>query len=280
MVYRWRCRHCDFSAWGQRREQVANRVKQHLVEHNRHNISDGGMQLQWSCPYCERTEQSTDGSRALNSYKEHLFEHVEALMESGVHVAEDFGYVGSAMVAAPLEGTGADNARIHFLSPGDIIVLVTTNAVRRIQLLQQELSELPAWIVVVTTNDQPLKAMPKEELSSLPIEVVQLDKQLGLSGLGETISRVLSEQEKMDGRISCGFDILPDLVETFDLQKVFQFLHILTNRLEDANALSHFYIDPSSGYEGSANVLEEMFDLRIDATENTFVSGPQAPSGN
>lgn len=275
MVYRWRCRHCEFSVWGRTREEVAEQVKAHVLGHNRQNVTEREMEFQWTCPYCDQTGQTHERERGIDTYRDHLFGHVEALMESGVHVADEFDHTGSALVLSPLESTGANNARIHFLSPGDIAVFVTNNPAPRIRLLQRELSSLPAWIVVLTTRDRPLSGMSKDELSALPLEVVQLDKQLGLAGLGKTISRVLSEQEKMDGKITFEFDILADLVDTFTLQQVFQFLHILNGRLDEADALSHYYFDPSTGYEGSANVLRRMFDLQIRATENTFVSSPR-----
>lgn len=279
MVYRWRCRHCEFSVWGRTREEVGERVKTHVLGHNRKHVTEREMQFQWTCPYCDQTGQTNERERGIATYRDHLFGHVEALMESGVHVADDFGHTGSVLVLSPLESTGANNARVHFLSPGDIAVFVTNNPVPRIRLLQRELSSLPAWLVVLTTTEQPLSGMSRDELSTLPLEVVQLDKQLGLAGLGETISRVLGEQETMDGTISFEFDILSDLVDTFTLQKVFQFLHILNGRLEEADALSHYYFDPSMGYEGSANVLERMFDLQIRATEDTFVSSPHRTDG-
>jgi hypothetical protein len=278
MVYRWRCRHCEFSVWAQHREQVAERAKSHMLGHNRQQVTENEMQLQWTCPYCDRTEQSTDRERGLEAYSDHLFGHVEALMESGVHVADDIGHTGSILTLSGLESAGANNARVHFISPCDIVVFVTTNPSRRIQLLQRELTELPAWIVVLTTKRDPLESLSEESLSTLPLEIVQLDKQLGLSGLGQTVSRVLGEQERMDGKISFEFDILSELLDTFTHQNVFKFLHILNSRLEKADALSHYYFDPSAGYEGSANVIEQTFDLRIRADEGTFISEPKPGS--
>lgn len=272
MVHRWRCRHCEFTVWASRREQVVRKVKSHLFGHHRQSVSDGEFQIQWTCPYCERTGQTHDPSAGFESYKTHLFGHVEPLMESGVHVADDIGRTGSVLVVSPIESTGANNARVHFLAPCDIVVLVTTNPAHRIRLLRRELSDLPAWIVILTTREQPLDGLSERDLSTLPLEVVQLDKQLGLAGLGETISRVLSEQENMDGKISLEFDILSELVDTFTLQKVFRFLHILNARLDEADALSHYYFDPENHYEGSVNVLDRMFDMRIRAEGELFVS--------
>ena len=274
MVYRWRCRHCDFSVWASTRTEITRRVKRHILSHSRQNITEGEFQLQWECPYCDRTGQSHERPQGIETYRDHLFGHVEALLESGVHVADDIGRTGNILVLSSLESTGANNARIHFLSPCDIVVLVTTNPAARIQLIQEELPELPAWIVVLTTREKPLDGLSEQDLSVLPLEVVQLDKQMGLAGLGETVSRVLTEQEKMAGKISFEFDILSELVDTFTLQSVFQFLHILTARLDEADALSHYYFDPETQYEGSANVLNQMFDMRIRATEGVFTSSP------
>ena len=275
MVYRWRCRHCEFTVWASRREQTAQRAKVHVFGHNRQNVTDDEFHLQWRCPYCERTGQTHDRSSGLETYKAHLFSHVEPLMESGVHIADDIEYTGSVLVLSPTESPGAKNARVHFLAPCDIAVFVTTNPARRLQLLREELTELPAWIVMLTTRERPLEGVPDHDISNLPLEVVQLDRQMGLAGLGETVSRVISEQEAMDGKISFEFDVLSELVDTFTLQKVFRFLHILNARLEEADVLSHYYFDPESHYEGSVNVLDRMFDMRIRASGQVFVSEPR-----
>jgi len=269
MVYRWRCRHCDFSVWARARERLASRVKHHVVEHNRNHVTESEFHVEWRCPYCER-QSYEDGS--LDSYGDHLFGHVEALVESGVHIADDFDRTGSVLVRTDLEGAMARDARIHFTAPCDIAVVVTPRPSARIRLITDELSELPAWIVVLTTSENPLEGFSQAEVSDLPLEIVQLDKQLGLSGLGETASRVLAEQNKMEGAISFEFDILSELIDVFQLQEVFKFVHLLNARLEEVDALSHYYIPPSPSYDGGMNVLSEVFDLEIRTEEEVFVS--------
>lgn len=247
-----------------------------MLGHNRDQVTEEAYHIAWTCPYCDRTGQSHDGSGGLDSFGEHLFGHVDALVESSVHIADDFERTGSVLVQTSLDSASANDARIHFLAPCDIVVFVTPTPAARIRLAQRELSELPAWIVVLTTHENPLEGFSEEELSVLPLEIVQLDKQLGLAGLGETASRVLAEQEKMDGAISFEFDILAELLDKFSLQDVFKFIHVLNSRLDDADALSHYYIPPSSKYDGSMNVLSQVFDLRIRATDDVFVSPPSA----
>jgi len=152
------------------------------------------------------------------------------------------------------------------------VVFVTTNPAKRIRLLQEELAEWPAWTVVLTTEDDPLAGLSGIDLGSVPLEIVQLDKRLGLDSLGKTVSRVLEEQESAEGKISFEFDILSEIINKFDLQQVFKFLHVLNARLEDADALSHYYFDPRTQSESSINVLDQVFDLKISADDRIFTA--------
>lgn len=274
MVKRWRCRHCDYTVWSASADATVETVKSHIVEHHQSRLSDEGFQVQWNCPYCETSSQHHEQEAAIQSFRDHLFEHVKPLMESGTHVADDIDGVGDVLVLSPLESTGADNARIHFLSPADIAIFVTTNPADRLRLIDEEMQHWPASTIVITTKDRPLEGLEHVDFSDIPLEVVKLDKRLGLGGLGETISRVVQEHERAQGKLSVEFDILAEIIDTFDLEQVFKFLHALTARLEQADALSHYYFDPNSGAESTINVLDQIFDLRIAVTDSTFVSRP------
>jgi hypothetical protein len=102
------------------------------------------------------------------------------------------------------------------------------------------------------------------------LEVVRLDRRLGLSDLGETVSRVIDEQKRKSGKISVEFDILSEIIEKFETQTVFKFLHLLTRRLADVGALSHFYVNPRAQSASTVNVLRQLFDLTITADDRTF----------
>jgi hypothetical protein len=272
MVYHWGCRHCDFSTWSPDRDRTAESAKSHLLNHYEGNVRQEDFGLAWSCPYCDNTGRDHDGDKALAEFKNHLFSHVEPLLESGVHLADGINGTGSIMIRGPTESPGADNARIHLLTPADIYVFVTTTPKRRIELIRDELSEWPAWTVLITTKSQPLAGVDGIDLSTIPMEVVQLDKALGLSSLGETVSRVLSEHESAEGKISLEFDILPEVIAKFDVKEAFRFLHIFTSRCDRANALSHYYVNPKTQSESSINVLSEVFDMEIEADGAVFTS--------
>jgi rubredoxin len=277
MVHRWRCRRCSFTVWSARRGAIVDAVESHLLDHHRGKLTNRDFRISWECPYCETTGQSHDESDGIARFRSHLFDHVEPLLESGVHVADDVGGTGSILVRSQAGSAGADNARIHFLSPGNIVLFVTTNPAQRIRLLDEQLDEWPAWTILVTTKDDPLAGVTGVDLSEKPLEVVRLDGRLGLSDLGETISRVLDEQEHSDGKISLEFDILSEIVEKFDLQTVFKFLHVFAERCASADALAHYYVNPRARSESTLNVLDEVFDLTITAREETFVADTRGP---
>jgi len=272
MVDRWACRDCGFVAWGPGRPALAERIQSHVVGHHREAIERDDFRLAWECPYCDRAEHTHDEAAGRRGFAEHLYSHVESLVEEGTHVAEAIGGSGDVLVVSPLESTGADNARIHFVSACDVAIVVTTNPAARLRLLAERLEELPAWTVVLTTEESSLADIEEPDLSSLPVEVVALDGSLGLSGLGETLSRVVDEHESADARLTVEFDILSELLSEFSLQQVFKFLHVLSARLADADALAHYYLDPDAESESTMNMLRELFDLAIEPSETVFTT--------
>lgn len=272
MVYRWQCRRCSFTIWSSNRTETVDAVEGHMLDHHRDRLANRDFQLSWECPYCDQSGQSHDEQEGIQRFKRHLFGHVEPLLEPNAHVAGEVDGTGNVLVRAPLESAGADNARIHFLSPGDIVLIVTTNPKDRLRLIQEQLGEWPAWTIVMTTKENPLAGIDDVDFATVPLEVVRLDRRLGLSDLGETISRVLEEQESTNGKISVEFDILSEIIEKFDAQTIFKFLHVLTRRLEDVDALSHFYVNPRAQSASTVNVLQQLFDISITADGQVFTA--------
>lgn len=273
MVHRWRCRHCTFTVWSASKKPLSEAIGAHLLDHHRGNVTKRDFRTSWECPYCTQSGESHDEQAGLERFTDHLFEHGQPLVEADTHVAEEVGGTGNVLVRSSLSSTGANNARMHFLTPGDIVLFVTTTPGERIRLLKDELQSWPAWTVILTTKENPLEGVDNVELADAPLEVVRLDRRLGLSDLGETISRVLDEQEGKSGSVSFEFDILSEIIEKFETQTVFKFLHLLTRRLKRVDALSHFYVDPRAESASTVNVLEQLFDLSLTANERTFTTG-------
>lgn len=271
MVYRWRCRHCDFSVWAGDSEHAADAVKSHLFAHNTENFKQQDFSYAWVCPYCGTDRYEHDRDAARDAFQRHLFDHTESRFRSGVHLADDVDGTGSILVDAPPDGDGADAARIHLLTPASVCVFVTAEPRKRLELVRDEFPRWPALTIVVTTSSRPLSGIEAIDLDARPIEVVQLSGQLGLSGLGETVSRILSEHDSA-GKISLEFDVLPEIVANHDVREVLRFLGGFTSRCERSNVLSHYYIDTATRPESVMNVLENSFDMRVEAAGAVFTS--------
>jgi rubredoxin len=271
MVYRWQCRQCSYTVFSGTEAATAETVKSHLMEHYSEQLTSEDFRVGWECPYCDQTAKSHDVEDGVARFKNHLFSHVEPLIEAGAHVADNINGTGNILVQSQLNSPGADNARVHLLSPGDILLIVTTSPVARLRVLNERLSEWPAWTIVLTTKTEPLAGVEEIDLDTTPLEIIQLDKRLGLSDLGETISRVMDEQDTTSSKLALEFDIMSEILDKFGMQTVFQFLHILTNRLETAGALSHFFINPQTQSASTINMVDKLFDISITVHGQQFV---------
>ncbi|RQG96989.1 DUF7504 family protein [Natrarchaeobius chitinivorans] len=271
MVYNWRCRQCEFAVWSANSGEIRDTVQDHLLDHHRQRLSKEGFQVSWSCPYCDSTGIDHDKATALQTFRSHLFGHAKQATKTGARVSDEIGGTGNVLVLSAPESTGADTARAHFLSPDDVAILVTMNVSKRLHLLNRRLQEWPKRTIVVTTSGDPLANLDDLDVSGIPLEVVQLDKGLGLAGLGETISRVIAEHNGPDVDVSVEFDVLSEIIDTFELERVFRFIHLLNSRIESANALSHYYCNPEARSKPTINLIGELFDLTITATDERLV---------
>ncbi|AZH25316.1 DUF7504 family protein [Haloplanus aerogenes] len=270
MVSRWQCRHCSFTLWAANSDAAADPVATHLLQHAASNLTNDGVRTAWRCPYCDTQGQTYAGDGAVEAFKSHLFEH--ETLETGVHMADAIGRTGSALLIVPTDGAAAANARTHFLSRGDDVLIVTASPAARLRLLDETLDSWPTSTRILTTAADPL-ASTGIDPAAVPLEIVTIDRRPDLSGLGETLASTLSSR-RADGTLVVEFDILSELLATFELQTVFRFLHLLLSRLDQEDALSQFYLDPRRHQRASINVLEKAFDLSIRSKGTVFTAEP------
>ncbi|MFC6719493.1 hypothetical protein ACFQGT_14110 [Natrialbaceae archaeon GCM10025810] len=270
MVHTWRCWRCEYAVWSASESVTIESGRSHLLAHHRGNLSSEGFRIRWHCPYCERARVSHGRDEAVDAFASHLFDHGDHRLRSGAHVADEFDRTGNVLVLSPLEGAGADNARVHFLSSSDVAIVVTTRVAERVRLVNRRLADRPSQTIVLTTKAEPLEGLAGADVSGTDLELVQLSKRLGLGGIGETISRVVAEHESPEATLSVEFDILPELIAKCDLETVFRFLHLLTSRLEGAGALAHYYCNPERRSQPTINLLSELFDATIRARDDRF----------
>lgn len=273
MDYSWSCPQCTFAVWSSTEEAAREEIRSHLVDHNRGSLYREEYRIGWDCPYCGANALEHSEEEAVWSFKRHLFDHVEQPLRSGTSVTDAVELSGNALVEASPDGAGADNARLRFVDAADVTILVTPTAGDRLRSMADSGSSWPDRTIVVTAKQQPLSSVGDLDLQDVPIEVVQLDPDIELIGFGETISRVIAEHNAPKTDVFVTFDILPELLAEGDLETLFKFLHLLTARIENAGAFSHFYC-PSETTGPAMNLLSELFDRRISATDDRLVLEP------
>jgi len=107
-----------------------------------------------------------------------------------------------------------------------------------------------------------------------------------LTGLGIGVSEQLRRFFEADTtRVRIGFHSLSTLLMYCDIETVFRFLHVLTGRIDDADGVGLFMIDPTTHEEGTVNTLKQLFDGAIELrstedgdTEIRFRGIDDAPS--
>ena len=202
MVYRWQCRQCAFDCWAASVDAAAEAIGSHLIEHAASNIRRDDVRVAWRCPRCgaEGETYAGDVDDAVESFESHLLGHAKSRLEADAHVADAIDGTGNVLVISPLDGDAADNARTHFLSRGDDVVLVTANPAARLRLLDRTLPSWPASTTVVTTATEPLSGVDIDP-TARSISIVPLDGRPDLSGVGEMLSRTI-ESHQSTGTLS------------------------------------------------------------------------------
>jgi hypothetical protein len=193
-------------------------------------------------------------------------------IEAKAHIASSIGRSGNVLVNAPVESAAADNARVHFLTGSDLAIVITTHPKARIRLLADRLEEWPDRTVVVTTKHRPLDGGLGVDLSSAPLELVELDRRLGPQDLGETVSRIIDAHHTPKETVSVEFDILSDIVQSFELRRTYDFVTMLSRRLGDVGALAHFYAAESPQLSSAFNVLDGTIDLKLNVESQVFIA--------
>lgn len=272
MVHEWKCPRCGISAWSDSRGRLSEAAGSHLLEHHPGRISKADFRLRWECPYCEASGKAHEERTALEEFERHLCGHAMKTIDARAHMAASIGRSGNVLVEAPVESAAANNARVHFLAGSDLAIVVTTRPKARIGLLSDRLERWPDRTVVVTTKRRPLDGGLDVDLSSAPLELVELDRRLGPLDLGETISRIVDAHHTPETTVSVEFDILSDIVQSFELRRSYDFVRMLSKRLGEVGALTHFYVADRPELSSALNVLEGTIDLTLDVESQVFIA--------
>jgi len=101
--------------------------------------------------------------------------------------------------------------------------------------------------------------------ADVAITVEQVASPANLTQLGIQLTRCLDSLPgaDADAQLVVCFNSITALLQYVDVEQTFKFLHIITDRFSDANALAHFHLDPDAHAEETINTLLPLFDAAV-----------------
>jgi hypothetical protein len=93
-----------------------------------------------------------------------------------------------------------------------------------------------------------------------------------LQRISLSVSEFIERWDHLDRIVLC-FDSLTDLLDHNQPDAAFRFVHILTNRLDSADAVAHYHLDPTAHDETVADTFGSIFDTveRVESTDKSPV---------
>ncbi len=107
-----------------------------------------------------------------------------------------------------------------------------------------------------------------------PIVTDSVTDPTDLSAIGVAVSRFCKHWSEADEDITVCFDSLDALLRHTSPKEVFQFTHVLTNRLASVDAYAHFHFDPTRHEDRVVSTFGTVFDAVV--ADDTDKSLPEA----
>lgn len=122
-------------------------------------------------------------------------------------------------------------------------------------------TERPANLGVVTVDENSRSAGAVAASESTAGGAVRSVSSVGdLTGLGIAISEYLAEWHDNGAQTVVCFDSLTSLLQYAGSRRVFQFLHVLTRRVDSTSAVAHYHLDPAAHDEQDVRTITSLFD--------------------
>lgn len=122
----------------------------------------------------------------------------------------------------------------------------------------------PGRTAVVTTGESTrgaaATARSDSSMVGTEVSVSSVPDPGDLTGLGIKISQALSSWEDADNDLTLCFDSLTTLLQFADVRRVFQFVHVLTQRIQSAGARAHFHMDANAHDPQQVATIRSLFD--------------------
>lgn len=127
--------------------------------------------------------------------------------------------------------------------------------------------QLPAEVGIITVGESTRGAAAAAVGDAMPaseVKTTAVSTPGDLTGLGIKTSQCLSAWEESDNDTVVCFDSLTTLLQFAELRRVFQFLHVLTKRIDATGATAHFHMDPDAHDQQTRATLRSLFDVAYE----------------
>ncbi|WP_255195488.1 DUF7504 family protein [Halorarius litoreus] len=177
---------------------------------------------------------------------------------------------GSVLVLAPAMDSRVDECCVRLACPDDpvdvdlLAVALDGGVDDVLDRWTRYAGATPGRTAVVTAGEsvRGAAAASSEGVSMLgsDVSLASVSDPGDLTGLGIKISQCLSSWEDDDNDLMLCFDSLTTLLQFTELRQVFQFVHVLTQRIESAGARAHFHMNQHAHDEQTVATVRSLFD--------------------
>jgi len=180
----------------------------------------------------------------------------------------------NVLVCCPKFGGDESRACIDLLTPvapqdvNALAVLFMQSPSDRLNAWQRHAGAYPArsHIVSVDADARSSVGSTGDESAGSNRAVERVNSPRNLTQLGVRITECLDKwsESDTDRQIVCCFRSVSTLLQYVELDQAFRFLRITTDRCEDADAISHYHLNPQAHDEQTVATLTELFDTVLE----------------
>jgi hypothetical protein len=152
------------------------------------------------------------------------------------------------------------------LTQGNVLLVsLARQADERLELFRGDDLPFPRNLAVVSAEDGPgaTRTETGSGEASTGVAVRTVSDPSDLPKLGMSITSVLDGWPDDEGVLLC-LDSLTELLRHVELQRVYRFVHILSDRLADLDAQVHVHLDGESCDERTLATLEPLSDAIVE----------------
>jgi hypothetical protein len=91
-----------------------------------------------------------------------------------------------------------------------------------------------------------------------------------LTGLGMHISEQLSKWQDDGNQIVLDFDSVTTLLEYAARESVFKFMHVLKGRVDSADAVAHYHMDPAAHEPQEVSTFKSLMDAVVEVEDGEW----------